>query len=385
MAQHPTGDRDLFETSPRSLPSGLRLRLRPRKEVSALASDSSTNDPLSSTEKRASIRDVAALAGVSVGTVSNTINRPHTVRIHTRRAVEEAIVALNFVPNQHARVLTGFTSQIIGLVVLDIVSPFFMEIASAVERIANEDKHVVILCNSDNDPAREAQLLDMLADQKVRGILFTPASKGPRTDSAWLEKHRIPTVYVDYMMPETDCSVSVDNIGGAKMAVEHLLSLGRDRVAFVGDTELLHQFADRAQGTREALLAAGLDPATAFIEVKVPGIGIPDGILAAEQLLQGEMPTGILCGNDMMAFGVYRALSAAGVRIPEDVALIGYDDIDFAADWVLPLTSIRQPTRQLGSRAAQLLFEHTSGNPSHIHQQIVLQPELVIRNSTVAG
>lgn len=332
---------------------------------------------------RVSIRDVAARAGVSVGTVSNTINRPDSVRKITRDAVLRAIDDLHFVPNQQARILSGVSSPVIGLIVLDVRSPFFMEIADAVEKVANSRGQLVILSSSDNDQKKEARILGMLEAHTVRGVLLTPASISSRFSLRDPETDPVPVVYVDVKMPPTQCSVSVDNIAGARMATRHLLELGCTRVAFVGDSEVLHQFADRSKGVQQALKKAGHDLARSFVEVKVPGIGIQDGIVAGEILLQeSPIPTGILCGNDMMAFGVYRALSGAGVRIPEDVALIGYDDIDFAADWILPLTSVRQPTGELGRRAAELLMEHSANDPQHVHKQIVLRPELIIRSST---
>jgi LacI family transcriptional regulator len=122
-----------------------------------------------------------------------------------------------------------------------------------------------------------------------------------------------------------------------------------------------------------------------MVEVTQAGMGIQDGVAAAERLVKMDLPTGILCGNDMMAFGVYRGLNRAGVKVPDDVALVGYDDIDFAADWVVPLTSVRQPTDELGYRAAQLLFSHTASDPAHEHSQVVLQPELIVRASTGTG
>ena len=328
------------------------------------------------------IQDVAARARVSVGTVSNTINHPELVSQRTRRVVERAIRDLGFIPNQQARVLTGVASQVIGLIVLDVVSPFFMEAARAVERAAREAGQVVILCNSDNDPEREAQLLQMLAAQRVRGVLLTPARTGSGGDRQRIEAGHLPVVFLDYRTPTDDCSVSVDDVAGARLAVQHLLDLGHERVAFVGGGRGLRQHVERAQGAREAILAAGLDPATALVEVTQDGLGIHDGVLAAAQLLGGKLPTGIFCGNDMMAFGVYRGLNRAGVKVPHDVALVGYDDIDFAADWVVPLTSVRQPTDQLGYLAAQLLLEHSAGDATHVHRQTVLQPELIVRRSS---
>ena len=331
------------------------------------------------------IRDVAERAGVSVGTVSNTINHPELVRRRTRDAVQRAIRELGFVPNQQARVLTGASSQVIGLIVLDVVSPFFMEAARAVERAAQEAGHVVILCNSDNDPAKEAQLLQMLAAQRVRGVLLTPASANQTLDQDWIRARRLPMVFLDYQNSPEDCSVSVDDVAGARLAVQHLLGLGHEHVAFIGGGRGLRQHVERAQGARDAIAHAGLDPSTALVEVSEPGLGIQDGLSAAHRLLEGKLPSGIFCGNDMMAFGVYRGLALAGVRVPDDVALVGYDDIDFAADWIVPLTSVRQPTDQLGYLAAQLLLEHSSGDVEHVHRQVVLQPELIVRSSSGAA
>lgn len=347
-------------------PSGARLPASPRPRGDA----------------RVSIRDVAALAGVSIGTVSNTINRPERVRRLTREAVERAIAELGFVPNQQARVLTGASSQVIGLVVLDILSPFFMEVASAVERAANEAGHMMILCDSENSIAKQAGLLQMLAAQRVRGVLVTPASADVRIAREAPASERPQIVFLDFKDSAQHCSVSVNHVAGARRAVAHLLGLGHERVAFVGGSRVLHQFDQRLQGAVEAVVAAGLDPATALVEEPVSSIGIRDGMLAAERLLARGVPSAIFCGNDMLAFGVYRGLAAAGVRVPEDVALVGYDDITFAADWIVPLTSVRQPVDELGYRAAHLLFDHSSGDPGHVHQQVVLQPELVVRASS---
>lgn len=334
-------------------------------------------------EKPVRIKDVALRAGVSVGTVSNTINHPGMVRRRTREAVEHAIRELGFVPNQQARVLTGASSRVLGLVVLDVVSPFFMEAARAVERAASEAGHVVILCNSENSRDKEAHLLQMLAAQHVRGVLVTPASTGSAPKGGRpFQSPRVPVVLLDYQGSTNECSVSVDDLYGAQLAVEHLLDLGHQRIAFIGGPPGLRQMAQRLAGARLALENAGVNPEAALVTVNTTGIGMQDGIKATQDLLKSELPTGILCGNDMIAFGVYRALTRAGLRIPADIALIGYDDIDFAADWVVPLTSVRQPTDRLGYLAAQLLLEHSADDETHAHRQLVLRPELIVRDSS---
>lgn len=347
-----------------------------------LISDEPGRKTVKNRQNRASIRDVAELAGVSTGTVSNTLNRPETVRKPTREAVERAIKKLDFRPNLHARALSGSASQTIGLVVLDVRSPFFMEVAHAVERVASTNDHVVILASSENSEEKERKLIKMLEAQQVRGVLLSPATAGPFRPSIPENKGEVPTVYVDCNMGPGCCSVSVDHVAGARLATRHLLDLGHRKIAFVGDSNKLHQFNDRLKGVRQGLIERGLDPIDCLIEIRPPGLGMQDGLLAGEELLRLGLPTGILCGNDMMAFGVFRALAKAGVEVGKDVALIGYDDVDFAADWIMPLTSVRQPTTEMGEVAAALILDHSSGNPDHEHQQIVLRPELIVRASS---
>jgi len=188
------------------------------------------------------IRDVAALAEVSTGTVSNTINHPERVHPRTRAAVERAIRTLGFVPNQQARVLTGASSNVIGLVVLDVESPFYMEAAHAIERATRESNHVVMLCNSDGELEREAKLLTMLAAQRVRGVLLAPANAENADRYANLPGD-LAVVLIDYDAGPEHCSVSVDNIAGGRLAVQHLLELGHRRIGFVGGPTGLRQFA----------------------------------------------------------------------------------------------------------------------------------------------
>lgn len=330
----------------------------------------------------ARIQDVAELAGVSMGTVSNTINHPTRVHPRTRKLVQKAIVDLGFVPNQQARVLTGAASNVIGLVVLDVESPFYMGTAHAVERALRDAGLVVMLCNSEGEVTRESELLTMLAAQHVRGVLLAPATANEYGPTYTKLPQDPPIILLDFDGGTTHCSVSVDNVAGGALAAQHLLDLGHERIAYVAGPPSLRQFAQRATGVHQAILAAGLDPKEVLVEVSGSGFGIRDGQRAAELLLESTLPQAIFCGNDMLAFGIYRGLVDAGVRVPDDVALVGYDDISFAKNWAVPLTTIRQPIDELGRQAAQLLIEHSPRDEAHVHRRVVLQPELVVRRSS---
>lgn len=338
------------------------------------------SNPSGNRHPRVRIMDVAASAGVSIGTVSNTLNHPERVIPQTREKVLAAVEQLGFVPNQQARVLTGAPSQTIGLVVVDLVSPWFMEVAHAVEQAASEAGHAVFLCNSENETTRQDQRLQLLAAQRVVGALLTPAGGGaPETEA----EAGLPLVLIDYESDDHPCSVVVDHVEGGRQAAAHLIELGHTALAFVGGLPELRQFEQRVAGIRAAMAEAGLDPAT-LVEVRSDGIGLESGEASATQLLQGRrLPSGICCGNDLLAFGVHRRLTRAGIRVPDDIALVGYDDIDFAANWMVPLTSVRQPTTEMGRLAAELLLEHAHGG-AHRHRRIVLKPELVVRRSSGA-
>jgi LacI family transcriptional regulator, galactose operon repressor len=326
-----------------------------------------------------SIRQVAKLARVSTATVSNTINKPGIVLPATRDRVNEAIETLGFIPNQHARQLNGVSSQVLGLIVIDASNPFFTEVARAIEEAASETEHVIILCNSGGSAEKEKHFMRLLAGQRVRGILLTP-SDSAELDPTW---HGVPVVLLDHSADADGCSVSVDDIQGGRLAVEHLLDLGHRRLAFVGGSDSIRQHADRFEGARSAIRGRGLDPDAVLTRVVTNAIDIAAGVTAVDELADGaNRPSAIFCANDVLAFGVYRGLAQRGISVPGDVSIMGYDDIDVAADWIVPLTSVRQPTAQIGTIATKLLLDHSSGSSRHTHEQVVFQPTLVARQST---
>jgi LacI family transcriptional regulator len=330
-----------------------------------------------------SIKDVAERAGVSIGTVSNVLNRPDKVAATTRELVLAAIAELGFVRNSQAAQLRAGTSRSLGLIVLDLANPFFHDIARGVEDVATELGYALLLCNSDEQASREDRYLQLLEEQRVRGMLITPVD----VDSARLDALRrrgTPTVLVDRHDPRADCcSVAVDDVAGGELAGAHLLALGHRRISYVTGPLSLRQCNDRLTGLRQAVAAGGADPDEVITVVEVPALKSRVGYEAARRLFEDGVDLGaVFCANDLLALGVLRAAVSTGRRVPDDVALVGYDDIEFAADAAVPLSSVRQPTLRIGRTAAQLLVEECDHPESHSHQQIMFRPELVVRDST---
>ncbi|MEU6646415.1 substrate-binding domain-containing protein [Saccharomonospora sp. NPDC046836] len=330
-----------------------------------------------------SIKDVAERAGVSVGTVSNVLNHPERVAENTRATVLSAISALGFVRNSSAAQLRAGTSRSIGLIVLDMANPFFHDVARGVEKIADELGYAVVLCNSDDEVTRENRYLQVLEEQRVRGVLITPIEvSSDRLDA--LRRRGTPAVLVDRHDPRVNCcSVAVDDVVGGELAGAHLVAHGHRKILYFTGPLALRQCADRLTGLRRAVAAAGLDPEETVEVVEGRVMNARSAHDAARpRLAAGAVPTAAFCANDLMALGVLRAAVSTGRRVPEDLAIVGYDDIEFAADAAVPLTSIRQPTQQIGRTAAQLLVEECDNPDTHAHQQVMFKPELVVRDST---
>ncbi|MCU1475431.1 MAG: LacI family transcriptional regulator [Subtercola sp.] len=332
-----------------------------------------------------SVRDVAALAGVSLGTVSNALNRPDRVSPSTLYRVQEAIDKLGFVRNDAARQLRAGRSRSIGLVVLDIGNPFFTDLAEGAEDRASEAGFALLLGNSHGTVARETAHLALFEEQRVRGMLISPvADISPQVRR--LRSRDIPTVLVDRAISdESFSSVSVDDVAGGTLAVSHLLSTGRRRVAFVGGPTRIRQVSDRLEGAGNAISVVN----GATLEVLgTQSLTVLEGRRIGELIVNRaprDRPDAIFAANDLLATGLLQGLTMLGrLRVPDDIALVGYDDIAFASATVVPLTSIRQPSGMLGRTAVDLLLAESENPEGHQPQQVVFEPELVIRDSTVA-
>jgi LacI family transcriptional regulator len=333
-----------------------------------------------------SIRDVAAHAGVSVGTVSNVLNRPDIVASATRARVEEAIAALGFVRNESARQLRAGRSRTIGLVVLDVANPFFTDVARGVEDAAAAAGLAVILCNSDEKVDREHRYLDLLEEHRVQGILITPVN-GASERLRQLQRRGTPVVLLDqWASTRNYCSVSVNDLYGGELAAAHLVKQGHERIAFVGGPFSIKQVHDRHEGAQRTLAEAGLPP-SALTTVETPALNFSGGLAAGARIAEvpsHQRPTAAFCANDLVALGLLQEMTRRRLRVPGDLAIVGYDDIDFAAAAAVPLSSVRQPRNQLGHAAAELLIKEASDSKAmrHDHRQLVFEPQLVIRDSS---
>jgi LacI family transcriptional regulator len=336
------------------------------------------------------IRDVALHAGVSIGTVSNVLNRPASVKEPTRRRVQEAIAELGFVRNEAARHLRNGSSRVIGYVMLDPGNPFFADVARGAEDAARAAGMALFLCNSEEDAAREAEYLDTLLQQRVHGVLITPVdSAGDRLRT--LPDRGVPVVLLDRVSsdPTGWCSVSVDDREGGDLAVTHLIEQGHTRIGFVGGPDSLTQVADRQEGGLRALRRSGL-PADRLVVLETAALTLAEGRRVGQRLLglpARRRPSAVFCANDLLAIGLLQQMLQHGVDVPGEMAIVGYDDIDFAAAAAVPLSSVGQPRYELGRRACQLLLAEgdarTRPGAQHVHEQVEFSPELVVRASSM--
>jgi LacI family transcriptional regulator len=330
-----------------------------------------------------SVVDVAARAGVSLGTVSNVLNRPDRVAPATRDRVMQAIRELGFIRNEAARQLRAGRSRTIGLVVLDVRNPFFTDLAKGVETTAGKSGLAVILCNSNDDDEREQHYLSVLQEQRAFGILITPVGKVTDAIEA-IRRKGTPVVLVDRGSNRRQCSVSVNDRVGGELAVAHLIEQGHTRIGFVGGPMSINQVSERLAGARSAIEAAGLRD-DALVVIETPRLDVESGRATGDEIAAlpaRRRPTAVFCANDLLALGLLQDTTRRKKSVPGDLAIVGYDDIEFAAAAAVPLTSVRQPRAQLGQAAMELLLEEATELDAHQHRQIVFEPELIVREST---
>ncbi|NGQ96707.1 LacI family transcriptional regulator [Brevibacillus sp. SYP-B805] len=327
----------------------------------------------------ATIRDVAKLAGVSVATVSRVLNKNGYVNNKTEEKVLKAIAQLNYEPNAVARGLAGKQTGTIALILPDIANPFFPEMARGVEDVAQAYGYTVILCNSDDQGHKEKSYIEMLKKKYIDGIIFASNTLG-QADVEQMRRNNIPLVVLDRAPTRQLCSViRSQNYEGARLAVRHLLEMGCRKIAHIYGPQELITAKKRLLGYEESVKHFPWYTPS----LMVPGHFRVDGGLRAVKELFEKHPDidGIFCGNDLMAIGALKGLYQLGVRVPEDVALIGFDGIGLTEITQPELSTVAQPIYEMGSLAAKVLIEtiETGVTEPRLYE---LEVALVARDST---
>ena len=330
------------------------------------------------------IREVAKLAGVAPITVSRVVNGANSVSEDTRRRVQQAVDQLHYVPNSLARSLRSRRSHTIALIVSDITNPFWTTVARGVEDIAAENDYRTILCNTDENPAKETNYLNMLVERRVDGVIIAPATREKKR-LALLKQLQVPFVLIDRRVAGVKAdSVYGDSRTGARLLIDHLISLGHQRIALINGPIDISSAQDRADGYRESLMAHGI---AVFENLIYQGeFKQESGYLLAKRVLAHDVrPTAIFAANNFIALGVLRALQEAGLHVPEDMALVCFDDVPYLSAVDPFLTVAAQPAYEMGASAARLLVERLTTHRTGKTREIVLPAKLIIRQSCGQG
>ena len=331
------------------------------------------------------LHEVARRAGVSAMTVSRVVNGRGRVDSETRQRVEAAIQALDYVPNRIARGLISQKTQTIGIIVPDIVNPFFAPVVRGAESAARKAGYRVLLCNSEGDLRLEREYIEDLVAHRVEGLLLAPASDRSRSSILSLLRGGFPLVLIDRALPDADCDLIVsDNAQGARRLIEHLIAIGHREIAHVSDAEDTSTGRERLRGYREALEAAGIPfQPELVIRTTVDRIG---GYRAAQEILARDpLPTAIFAVNNMTAVGTMEALRERSLSVPKDMGLVCFDDVEHLAVLSPILTVIDQPAETFGSLGVQLLLERMTGKANSRPRRIILQTDLIVRQSCCVG
>lgn len=328
------------------------------------------------------IRDVAKVAEVSTGTVSNVLNRPSIVAESTRQRVLDAVESTGFIRNTQAYQLRGGRSHTVGVVVLDVSNPFFTEMFRGAESCLQIEGYVLMLASTDGSTDRESNFVRAMEEHRVEGVLITPAA-ADLVGLAGLKTRGVPTVLLDHKATADEfCSVTVDDVRGGELAARHLFETGHTEFVFVNGPTSVRQCRDRRQGVRKAVRSMAKSKKVEVTEISMGALTVRHGEEVVDRILAlSPRPTAVMCANDLLALGVLRGLAARGKGVPGDFAVVGYDDLIFGSMLSPSLTSVRQPAFELGVAAAELLLDEVR-NPDHRHREVRFEPELIMRGSS---
>lgn len=327
----------------------------------------------------ANIYDVANAAGVSISTVSHVLNGTRFVSPDTRAKVLAAIEELNYRPSSLARAMVRQETRTIGLIVPDIVNPFYADLGRGVENYGYEAGYSVLLCNSDRKAEKETAYLDMLISKRVDGVIYATSDRAEER-LAPLAAHGVPVVTFDRDYAGIS-AIMLDNYGGGLAAARHLVELGHRRIACITGPESPSLSSDRVRGYRAALEAAGL-PEDHSLTLS-GNYTLASGHDVARALMQQpDPPTAIFACNDAMAIGALAALRELGLCVPGQVSIVGYDNITASAYTYPPLTTVATPIRELGEQLCQLLLDSIDCPQQEEVRRLVMHSELIVRQST---
>ena len=324
------------------------------------------------------VRDVAKHAQVSVGTVSNVLNRPGQVSEETRARVRNSIDMLGFVPNSSMKSSTR-EPKVIGLILPLSDNPFYEELAQGIEDAVAKDGLRVLTGYSREDEAIELQLLTAMVDSGFKGVIVTPV--GPRNQV--FEKFIDNNIRVGYIS-QTDeepeqCSVSIDQVRGGYIGLEYLYNLGHRNILWVSGPKHHHQSNQRYVG----ILAAAQEFRISVQVLNSPSLDFISGEQIAPAILAlPTLPDAIFAGNDALALGIINFLLKEGYKVPEDVSVLGFDNVAYAESALVPLTTVSQTPYQLGFTMGEQMLSELKADESHLHQHVVFQPQIVERSST---
>ncbi|MFH0130779.1 LacI family DNA-binding transcriptional regulator [Variovorax sp. VaC1] len=336
----------------------------------------------------ATIKDVALKADVSVTTVSHVVNDTRHVSAKVRERVELAIRELGYVPNAMARSLKSNTTSTLGMLIPNSSNPYFAEIVRIVEDRCFGAGYTLVLCNTDDEPHRQSVYLQVLAERRIDGLIVVSTGAGTdHSDSLAKQLHglRVPTVLVDREIADPACDlVETAHMQGGLLAVRHLLSLGHKRIACIGGPVGVMPSEQRIEGWRMALAETGATPDIANADALLwrGGFTSQGGYEAMHAILRTEeKPSAVFVCNDLMAIGALRAAHESGVHVPDELSIVGFDDIELSAYTSPPLTTVAQPKERIGALAVDMLLERVGGKRRDA-RKVVLQPELRVRAST---
>jgi len=329
----------------------------------------------------ANIQDVARHAGVSISTVSRVLNDRGRVNAEVVANVQAAIQALHYTPNRAARSLRTQQSRIIGLLISDIQNPFFTVLVRGIEDVVQQNGYSLILCNSDENEQKERQYIEVLCAEHVAGAIIVPTHENQRSMRIFDDQH-IPVVAVDRRVPNVD-TVLVDNKRGAYEAVSHLITNGYQHIGIITGPHNTTTGRERLEGYYKALEEAGIaiDPAI----VRSGSFKMDSGRALANELLDVESGIDALfITNNLMTLGALQALHDRNLQVPNDIGIVGFDEMPWATLGSISLTTVTQPVYEIGSTAAMRLFQRLQHPQAFTNQEIVLAATLRVRNSSIA-